>query len=92
RKVLNRQVRAEVASRDSYNGTWAMVYTPGGNSLDRELLEEGLAWWYHKYSNDLSLGDLETRARLKRRGLWGQMAPTAPWDFRRGGVWGGRTN
>ena len=84
RKILNKQVRAEVISRDSYNGTWAVILTPDGNNLNRELLKAGLAWWYHKYSDDDSLGELETMARLKHRGLWDQMAPTAPWDFRRG--------
>ena len=86
--ILNKQVTAEVVSRDSYNGTWAKVSMPDGRSLNMELLKVGLAWWYHKYSDDQSLGELETKARLKHRGLWNQIAPIAPWDFRRG-VWGG---
>jgi endonuclease YncB( thermonuclease family) len=84
RKTLNKKVRVEVIRPDSYNGTWAVVFTLDGNNLNRELLKAGLAWWYHKYSDDKSLGELETRARLKHRGLWDQMVPTAPWDFRRG--------
>ena len=87
-KILNKQVEAEIISRDNYNGTWAVVYTSDGKSLNQELLKVGLAWWYHKYSDDQSLGELETKARLKHRGLWNQIAPIAPWDFRRG-VWGG---
>jgi endonuclease YncB( thermonuclease family) len=86
-KILNKQVEAAVISRDNYNGTWAMVSTSDGRSLNQELLKVGLAWWYHKYSDDQSLGELETKARLKHRGLWNQIAPIAPWDFRRG-VWG----
>ena len=86
RKILNKKVTVEVKSRDSYNGTWSVVLTPDGQDLNRELLKTGLAWWYHKYSDDHSLGELETKARLKHRGLWDQIAPMPPWDFRRG-IW-----
>lgn len=88
RKILNRKITAEVISRDSFNGTWSVVRTPDGENLAEELLKAGLAWWYHKHSDDEALGKLETRARLKRKGLWADIAPMAPWDFRRG-VWGG---
>ena len=71
---------------DSYNGNWSVVKLPNGKELHRELLRAGLAWWYRKYSEDGSLGELETAARLKRKGLWADIAPMAPWDYRRG-VW-----
>lgn len=68
--------------KDRYGRELAEVILPDGRSLNRELVAAGFAWWYRKYSADLSLEALEREARAARRGLWAAPDPTPPWDFR----------
>ena len=75
-------VTVEVRTTDRYGRTVGNVFLPDGRSLNRELVREGYAWWYRKYSNDASIGTLESEARQAKRGLW--VAPHAipPWVYR----------
>jgi endonuclease YncB( thermonuclease family) len=49
----------------------------------------GLAWWYQKYGNEQSAQDRgayefsEQEARAKRAGLWADVDPVPPWDWRK---------
>lgn len=47
-----------------------------------EMIRNGHAWHYKKYSNDLILDKLEKEARDARRGLWKENNPTPPWVHR----------
>ena len=60
----------------------AKITLPDGRILNRELLARGLAWWYHLYCKDPRWAALETRARVKRLGLWKDPNPVPPWVFR----------
>jgi micrococcal nuclease len=61
------------------------VILPDGKSLNREMVREGMAWWYRKYApNDRELATLETEAKAAQRGLWSQPNPIPPWDWRKG--------
>ena len=63
----------------------ADIILPDGRSLNREMVGQGMAWWYRKYApGDKVLAQLESQARQERRGLWSQPAPLPPWDWRRG--------
>ena len=54
------------------------------HSVNRILVEEGLAWWYSRYGGrELGLEQAERNARRARRGLWGAGKQFAPWDHRR---------
>lgn len=81
-RCLNESVRVTVVDVDRYNRSVGEVVLEDGESLNRELLREGLAWWYHQYSDDLNLGQLEIEARASRRGLWKDSNPMPPWAFR----------
>lgn len=59
------------------------VFLEDGRSVNRELVKAGLAWWYRKYSDDESIGELEKAAREGRLGLLGDGNPVAQWMFRR---------
>jgi micrococcal nuclease len=61
------------------------VSLPSGFNLSHELLKAGLAWWDRNAapSND-SLWKLEREARLERRGLWKDVDPLPPWEWRKG--------
>jgi micrococcal nuclease len=78
-----KEVTVRQSGRDRYGRTLAEVILPDGRSLNRELLKAGLAWWFRKYSKDVSLGDLEDEARLTKRGLWADSDPVPPWEWRK---------
>jgi hypothetical protein len=47
-------------------------------------VSNGLAWWYEQYApNDRALKRLHINAEAKKRGLWSNLDPVAPWDFRK---------
>lgn len=69
---------------DRYGRTIARIVLPDGRDLSAVLVHEGLAWWYVEYAkDDTLLQALETEARTMKRGLWQDVAPVAPWDWRR---------
>ncbi|WP_226989333.1 thermonuclease family protein [Desulfuromonas sp. TF] len=85
-------VTVEVKDTDRYGRTVGEVILPDGRSLNRELVREGYAWWYRKYSNDASLGVLEAEARAAGKGLWRDKNPVPPWVWRAAKRNGGRAD
>jgi micrococcal nuclease len=70
---------------DRYGRTVADFILPGGRSLNREMVGQGMAWWFRRYApGDNVLARLEAQARQEKRGLWSQPSPIAPWDWRKG--------
>jgi endonuclease YncB( thermonuclease family) len=53
-----------------------------GINVNKEMVRLGYAWHFKKYSEDQSYEKLEKEARIKKRGLWQESNPVAPWDFR----------
>jgi len=51
--------------------------------LNKELIKNGLAWHFKKYSKSLEYADLEITARKNKLGLWKDISPIAPWDWRK---------
>jgi micrococcal nuclease len=81
--TLNKRVRLKRIGKDRYGRTLAEVLLPDGRILNHVLVEEGLAWHYRRYSNDRYYQQLELEARAKKRGVWSDPKPIAPWDWRR---------
>ena len=50
----------------------------GGMSVGEELVKNGAAWWYQKYSSNSKLSELEREARYRKCGLWVENNPIAP--------------
>jgi micrococcal nuclease len=71
-------VTVEAKEVDRDGRTIADVFLADGTNLNRELVKEGLAWWFFKYSNDEMLRALEMEARDGKRGLWGNPLPMPP--------------
>ncbi len=81
--VFGKVVKVEVSDVDRYGRSIGEVFLSDGRSLNRELVKAGFAWWYFKYSKDESLGELEKKARLAKRGLWRDPNPVPPWGWRK---------
>jgi hypothetical protein len=69
--------------KDKYGRTIGDVVLQNGTNLNRQLVQEGLAWWFWKHSQDKPLRDLEDEARAEQRGLWRDRNPIPPWVFRK---------
>ncbi|WP_265428703.1 thermonuclease family protein [Chryseobacterium sp. YIM B08800] len=61
----------------------AEIILSNGKNLNKELVKNGFAWHYKKYSKDNSYDDLEKQARKLKLGLWNDKNPTAPWEWRK---------
>lgn len=83
--IGGKNVLLDVRDTDRYNRLVAEVrVSEEGPSLNRQLVEEGLAWWYRSRRPGVGgYRTLEQEAREAGRGLWQDPNPLAPWDFRR---------
>ncbi|RWX45445.1 Endonuclease YncB, thermonuclease family [Candidatus Electrothrix aarhusensis] len=83
---LNKKVRVEAVHTDQYGRTVALVRA-GRKMLNRELVREGYAWVYPAYCKRkplcTELSTLEEKAKKKKKGLWQQKRPMAPWTWRK---------
>lgn len=61
----------------------AEIILPGGTNLNKELVRNGMAWHFKKYSRDTAYAQLETAARARKAGLWSEADPVAPWERRK---------
>ena len=92
--VRDRQVRLAPVTQDSYGRTVAVMYTlPDGLDVNREMIRQGNAWVYRRYTRDTDLIALETAAREARLGLWAlpEAERVPPWQWRSQNRRGGRS-
>ena len=68
--------------KDRYKRLIAEVYCNNIN-INKELVKNGLAWHFKKYSSDNDYAKLEIQARKLKVGLWQQSNPIAPWNWRK---------
>jgi micrococcal nuclease len=78
--VFGKEVRVETHGKDRYGRTIGDVYV-GGTFVNEQMVEDGWAWNYVKYSKS-QLPDLERQARAAKMGLWAGKSPVAPWVYR----------
>ena len=67
-------------------GTVQMSTTPLQTTghLNQELVKQGWCWWYRKYAPaDTVLEQLEAEAREAKKGLWADLQPVPPWEWRK---------
>jgi micrococcal nuclease len=84
RLAFGRVLLIESKGKDRYKRVVGRVYLLSGNTLSRELVKAGRCWWYRKYApDDQYLEELETEARADKRGVWADIDPVPPWEWRR---------
>lgn len=82
REIKDKTVSLQIKETDRYRRKVAFV-TYSGKDLSEELLKNGLAWHYKRYSNKEYLGNLEMIAKESGKGLWSVANPIAPWEWRK---------
>jgi len=81
--AFQKQALIEVEAKDRYGRTVGVVFVDGLN-VNAELVKQGMAWVYRKYTDDKRLYTLESEAKQAKRGLWLDENPIPPWEWRRG--------
>ena len=81
--AFQKQALVEIAAKDRYGRTIGVVFVDGLN-VNAELVKQGMAWVYRKYTDDERLYVLESEAKQAKRGLWLDENPIPPWEWRRG--------
>lgn len=79
--IFNKTVIVKEMDIDRYGRTIGMVLISNLN-VNEKLLEVGLAWHYKKYDSNKNWAEIEKRAREHKRGLWVDVNPTPPWEYR----------
>ena len=81
--AFQKQALVEVETKDRYGRTVGAVFVDGQN-VNAELVKQGMAWVYRKYTKDKVLYKLESKAKKEKLGLWLDKKPIPPWEWRRG--------
>lgn len=86
--AFDKAVVVETDKRDRYGREVGKVLV-NGRDVNLIQVERGMAWHYKAYASEQSVNDqrlyeaAETGARTAKRGLWRDLEPTAPWEFRK---------
>jgi len=85
--VFNKTVTVETDKRDRYGRELGKVLV-GGKDVNLEQVRAGMAWHYKAYERTQSdtdrqaYADAENEAKAAKRGLWVDVDPIPPWDWR----------
>ena len=81
--IEGKTITYQMVEKDRYDRIIARVYTEDGKLLNLELLENGLAHHYTRYSNDKDFAAAEKMAKANKMGLWSMNKVVKPWDYRK---------
>ena len=83
--IFSKDVLVVQEEIDRYGRLVGHVFV-NGTHVNRQLVEDGMAWVYRQYLKDQTLLQDEEEAREARRGLWSlpstELVP--PWEWRKG--------
>lgn len=80
--VFGKVITVNKTGTDKYGRTLGVLHY-NATDVNAKMIENGWAWLYKYYNNDVRLARLELEARKRKLGLWADSQPMAPWDFRR---------
>lgn len=80
--IFGKIVYIDVLKKDRYRRSIANVFYNDSLNLNYQLVQNGLAWHYLKYSKDSELQKMEDKARKNKTGLWQDPQAISPWEWR----------
>lgn len=82
--IFEKEIKVEVLKKDQYQRILGKVYTQKGVYVNEYMVKNGMAWWYQKYAkNEKDLENAQIHARKNKIGLWSDLHPTPPWQWRK---------
>lgn len=85
--LANREALAECHKTDRYRRGVCRVMV-GGADAGLEQIRAGMAWYFRRYAKELpadrrqEYANAEAQARAARPGLWADLDPAPPWEWR----------
>lgn len=80
--VYRRDVTVALVATDRYHREVGTVLL-AGTDINLVQVKRGMAWVYRQYAKDPGYFAAERAARSARVGLWRDVKPVPPWEFRR---------
>ncbi len=80
-KIFQKDVRITWRELDKYGRTIGDIYIDD-RWINMEMVREGWAWHYLKYSDSKELSAAEATAQRGKLGLWTKSDAEPPWEFR----------
>ncbi|MEY3322473.1 MAG: hypothetical protein RLZZ417_2056 [Bacteroidota bacterium] len=81
--IFGKEVKLQKSGTDRYGRTLGFIFTRNGTNVNLEMVKNGMAWQYEKYSKSPVLRRAQIEAKAQKLGLWRDPFPTPPWEFRR---------
>ena len=87
--VFQRQVTVVWEKKDKYGRTVGKISASDGTDICLEQINRGMAWHYKQYKSEQpieeqeSYSQAEIQARKMKVGLWQDLEPVPPWEWRR---------
>lgn len=78
---FGKKVRIEGSKYDRYKRLIAVIYV-GDTCINQAMVKGGYAWHFKKYSKDMVYDSLQMNAERRKIGLWGDINPLSPWEWR----------
>jgi endonuclease YncB( thermonuclease family) len=79
--VMGKAVTVHSDGRDKWGRTLGRIEIEG-QDVNRQMVDDGMAWHYSRFNNDARLAAAERQARAAGRGLWADAKPVPPWEWR----------
>ncbi len=79
--VFDKVVKVDERGKDRYQRTLGRVVV-NGLDVNAEMVRQGYAWVYRKYSKNPALLQLEAEAKESKAGLWADAKAIPPWQWR----------
>ena len=79
--MAGKQVVVKWKEKDRYSRILGDVYLDGA-WINEDLVAEGWAWHFKRYSSDKDLAAAEVSARAKKVGVWCDASAVEPWEWR----------
>ena len=80
--VAGKDVVVEWKENDTYGRTLGKV-RQGPLDVNLQMIKDGMAWHYRRYSKSAELSMAEAEAKAGKKGLWADPNPVPPWEFRK---------